>query len=272
VLFNDVAGTIHKDSYVGDGADNRSIATAGFQPDYVTVRADDTGTVRYGQHRPASLPGGFSMHYALANIGDGIQALQANGFEVGTDPAVNASGPTYHYIAFKNSGGGCSFAGQTLSAAADSRLDEASATTNFGTDTIIRVRSQNSNRNRRAVARFALPALPSGCTVTGARLRMNASSSVAGRTIEAIRLASSWTESGITWANQPATTGAAVSSTSGAGWREWDVTSHVQAMYSGSNDGWLLRDSAESATTAAEQQYHSREDATNPPELVVTFG
>jgi hypothetical protein len=30
-----------------------------------------------------------------------LQALQSNGFQVGTDSSVNANGVTYHYVAFK---------------------------------------------------------------------------------------------------------------------------------------------------------------------------
>ena len=42
----------------------------------------------------------------MANTNNGIQALQANGFQLGTDASVNASGPTYHYIAVRNTDGG----------------------------------------------------------------------------------------------------------------------------------------------------------------------
>ena len=42
--FNDVSGSVNKGSYTGNGVDNRDIATVGFQPEYLIIRADDTGT------------------------------------------------------------------------------------------------------------------------------------------------------------------------------------------------------------------------------------
>jgi hypothetical protein len=76
----------------------------------------------------------------------------------------------------------------------------------------------------------------------------------------------------VTWGSQPATTGAAATVASGAGYREWTVTDQVQRMYAGSNHGFLIRDSAEGGS-GIEQAFHSREKGTdNPPRLVVTFG
>lgn len=161
---------------------------------------------------------------------------------------------------------------QTASANADSWIDQVSSSSNFGTDSILNVRSLVGVANFRALVRFALPATPSGCSVTLAKLRLYAGSATAGRTLQALRIAASWTENGVTWANQPSTTGAAATTASGDGWREWTVTSQVQAMYSGSNNGFLVRDQTEDGL-GEEQQLHSRENAPdNPPELVITFG
>ena len=68
-----------------------------------------------------------------------------------------------------------------------------------------------------------------------ARLRLYAGSYKEGRTIQALRLASAWTESVVSWSNQPATTGAAATTASGnvAGYLEWTVTAQVAAMYTG---------------------------------------
>jgi hypothetical protein len=97
-----------------------------------------------------------------------------------------------------------------------------------------------------------------------------AASAKTGRTLEALPLAGAWSENQVTWSNQPATTGAAATTASGSGYREWNVTSHVQAMYdTGANHGFLIRDAVES--TDAEQQFHSREKGENPPQLVIRF-
>ena len=93
--------------------------------------------------------------------------------------------------------------------------------------------------------RFTLPAIPAGCQVTQARLRMYASSYKTGRTLQALRASASWTEGGVNWSNQPATTGTAATVASGSGYREWTVTSHVQSMYSTTNHGFLIRDATE---------------------------
>jgi hypothetical protein len=44
---------------------------------------------------------------------------------------------------------------------------------------------------------------------------------------------------------------------------------HVQAMYAGSNNGFLIRDAVESQDS--EQQFHSREKSQSPPQLVIRF-
>lgn len=169
---------------------------------------------------------------------------------------------------------GCTMPGtQTVSANADSWIEESSPSSNRGNDSILRVRSETGSNNTRALVRFALPSLPANCTVTASTLRLWADSFDSGRTLEAHRVAAAWTESTVTWSNQPSTTGAPATTDSGSGWRQWTVTSHVQAMYSSANHGFLIRDAAESASGGFEQRLNSREKAPdNPPELVLTFG
>jgi hypothetical protein len=60
-----------------------------------------------------------------------------------------------------------------------------------------------------------------------------------------------------------------VTTTSGSGYRSWTVTTMVGSMYSGTNNGFLIRDATENQD--AEQQFHSREKGESPPQLVVTF-
>jgi len=199
-----------------------------------------------------------------------LTALVTTGIGVAASLGVTSAKLTTYVAA--SSVPGCTSPGtQTASANADSWIDQSSSSSNFGTDAILKVRSQ-SGGNYRALVRFSLPAQPSGCTVTLATLRLYAVASTTGRTLQALQLASSWSESGVTWSNQPATTGTAATTTSGLGYREWAVTSQVQAMYSGANDGFLVRDQTEDGG-GAEQSLHSREKAPdNPPELVITFG
>jgi hypothetical protein len=157
----------------------------------------------------------------------------------------------------------------TVSASADAWIDQNSSSNNFGSDSILKVQSKSGN-NFRALVRFTLPAAPAGCVVQSAKLRLYAASYKSGRTLQALRINAAWTEGGVTWSNQPATTGTAATTSSGSGYREWDVASQVQAMYdTGANYGFLIRDASEGAD--AEQQFHSREKGESVPQLVITF-
>ncbi len=158
----------------------------------------------------------------------------------------------------------------TVDASADTWVDQSSPSQTKGTDSALKVRSK-SGQNVRTLVAFPLPTVPAGCVVDSATLRLNAGSAAAGRTLQAFAAASSWTEGSASWANQPATTGSAVTTTSGTGWREWGVGGIVRSMYSaGGGSGFLVRDSAEGAN--AEQSFHSRESGSDlAPELVVRF-
>jgi hypothetical protein len=194
-----------------------------------------------------------------------VRAIDAAGNQDGS-PA------TYNWTITTGGGSGanCGTA-QTLTSAADSWLNQSSSTSNNGSDGILKVMSKSGSSNMRALVRFNLPAIPAGCVLQSANLRLFAASASSGqRTLQALRANASWTESGVTWANQPATTGAAVTTTSGTGYRAWTVTNMVGNMYaSGSNNGFLIRDATESQD--AEQQFHSREKGDSPPQLVLTF-
>ncbi len=146
-----------------------------------------------------------------------------------------------------------------------------SSSGNNGSDSVLKVESKTGD-NARALVRFELPALPEGCTVTDASLRLFAGSSTNGRTLQAVQVTAPWTESGVTWSNQPASGGPAATVASGSGWRQWSVAGQVNAMYAGTNHGFLIRDAAENGG-GANQAFHSREKAPdNPPQLVLTIG
>ena len=120
---------------------------------------------------------------------------------------------------------------------------------------------------------FALPAIPAGCKATEAILRLNATSATNGRMLQAVALTAPWTEGAVAWSNQPSTTGAAATTASGTGSRQWTVTTQVNAMSTGANHGFLIRDASENAGRATTQSFRSREgDGGTAPQLVVTFG
>jgi hypothetical protein len=159
---------------------------------------------------------------------------------------------------------------QTLTAVADSHVRQSNANTNYGTRTTMQVRA--ANNNRRSLVRFTLPAIPNRCTVTAATLRLYVTAATAGRTYQAFRAAAAWTETGVTWNNQPATAGTAatVVTTGTPGWLQWTVTSQVQAMYP-TNNGFVIRDQTENGPGSFTNTFSTREGA-NDPQLVITFG
>jgi parallel beta-helix repeat protein len=159
-----------------------------------------------------------------------------------------------------------------VGANADAWIDQNSASNNFGADAILKVRSQGPSDNFRALVRFDMPAsIPEGYVLHSATLRLYAPSWTGGRTLEALRITGDWSENGVTWDNQPATTGTAAPASSGSGWREWDVTAYVEAMYdAGVNYGFMIRDASENGE-GFEQQFHSREKGEDPPELLIAL-
>jgi len=102
LAWNVDGGTVNVGSYSGDGLDNRPITGVGFQPGFVIAKDNATGALcNRPVHHPSSLAGDNSLYFTTAApFSDGIQALQADGFQVGTNCSVNTSGGTYHWMAF----------------------------------------------------------------------------------------------------------------------------------------------------------------------------
>ena len=84
-------------------------------------------------------------------------------------------------------------------------------------------------------------------------------------------MAAGWTESGLTWSSQPATTGTTTTAITGGGWVTWSVTSQVAGMYAAGNHGLRIKDTVEDTGATSTNKYSSREGS-DPPELVVQWG
>lgn len=159
----------------------------------------------------------------------------------------------------------------TLTPVADAWIGEKKDKENHGTDQSIFVHSRTGGQNMRSLIRFDLSAIPAGCTVSRATLRLYATSADSSRVVDVYRVSGSWTETDVAWRNQPATVGAPASQPAGPGWRSWSVTVQVQAMFAGSNHGFLLRDETEN-NVSDPQEYVSREGAAaNRPQLIVDW-
>jgi hypothetical protein len=157
---------------------------------------------------------------------------------------------------------------QTIGASADAWIEQGAPLNNKGSDSVTKVTSKGGNATR-GLIKFNLPTVPQGCILDTAMLRLYAGGYKDGRTIEVYRLDGTWNEGGVNWGNQPSTAGNAATTSSGSGWREWNVQALIDAMYSGTNNGFLIRDSSENDD--AEQQFHSREKGVDTPQLVVKF-
>jgi len=89
-------------SYTGNGLDNRSITGIGFQPLMAWIKRDDAQAAVW---RPLSAAGDRTLYWgATASTTDRIQALQADGFQVGTNAQVNTNLSIYYYLALRDGG------------------------------------------------------------------------------------------------------------------------------------------------------------------------
>jgi hypothetical protein len=96
---DDGAGDFRAGAYVGTGRDDLSIGGLGFRPSYLIVMPDRN---ERAVQRSSAMVGDYSLMFdGTGPKQNYIQALQADGFQVGTDARVNASGATYHYVAWK---------------------------------------------------------------------------------------------------------------------------------------------------------------------------
>jgi hypothetical protein len=180
--------------------------------------------------------------------------------------------------------------------ATDSFVQQASAGTNSGTATTMNVTSSNLG-NRRVYLRFDLtkcaPVIPATASVLDASLRLWVSAiPTACRTHDLFRVTATWTETGITWTNQPfgttvnnpaqsartssANVGTAPCTYSAASqYVAWSVTTDLAAFVNGSqtNFGWMIRDDVENSVTSRASTYTTKNSGTlaNSPQLIVTY-
>lgn len=185
----------------------------------------------------------------------------------------------------------------TSTVAIDSEVRQASASSNFGTTSAINVASGVSV-NRRGYLRFDLtrcsPAIPSNASVKRATLRLFVTTLPAVcRTHDIFRVTAPWTETGITWNNQPFGTtinnpasaqrtssldvgvSPCQNSTNNQYVSGWDVTADVRAFVAGTatNNGWMIRDNVEGSATTRTGTYASKNSGTlaTSPQLVVNY-
>ena len=186
----------------------------------------------------------------------------------------------------------------TATAVVDATAQQASATTNFGATTSVTV-SSGTAINQRIYLKFDLtacsPAIPASAIIRLATLRLYMTAVPAAcRTMDVFKVTAAWTETVITWNNQPfgaTINNPATASRSGsfnvgttAGCQNLaagvyvvggTVTTDVAGFVSGasSNLGWMIRDDVEGSATTRTATFSAKELGTiaQEPQLVVTY-
>lgn len=131
----------------------------------------------------------------------------------------------------------------------------------------------------RVLVRFdGVGTIPAGSIINSARLRLylgnsNPPGDVPMNTVLR-RLASSWSESGVTWNTQPTWGGIRASTDVGSatGWYEWDITSLVEDWVQGDHPNHGVEIIGDERVQQRERIFYARETPTNLyPRLVVDF-
>ena len=162
----------------------------------------------------------------------------------------------------------------------DSWVDQASSTTNFGSDITMFVQSRDASRNRRSFVSFDISAMTQpGVTVSKAELRLCANGAQASgdsRNYDVHRVTAPWTEATVTWDNQPAVAASATATTKAPKDAnkciKWDVKADIEAWANGTpNHGWRITDDIEDSATAFTTAFRTSDDtafdATEHPAL-----
>jgi len=102
VAWNAAPGYLSLGTYTGNAVDDRNISGLAFQPEWLMIKSSDAGSqvpVFHVDAQGASTDS--SLYFAGTTAGTNrIQALQADGFQVGTNYTVNRNATSYSYIAW----------------------------------------------------------------------------------------------------------------------------------------------------------------------------
>jgi hypothetical protein len=102
VAFKEVAGSIDVGTYNGNATDNTNITGVGFVPDYVFLK-NSAAAVSGVSNVTESYGDNSNLFTATANLVDSIQALQTDGFQIGSHASSNGNTQAIYYAAFGGS-------------------------------------------------------------------------------------------------------------------------------------------------------------------------
>lgn len=167
----------------------------------------------------------------------------------------------------------------TLYPTGDSEFQDDNPTLNNGLADSLGSGDENiSDTQYRSVIKFDLTELPVGVIIKGVSLKLTISIDRASdtRTKRIYRVTSAWTETGVTWNNQPSYSGELGTLSMGAsesGQKTFTLSAiEVAKMYDGTytDRGFFIKTDTENEDFYA---FHSRENATpsNKPQLVIDY-
>ena len=252
------AGTIIGVAFSVDGnvvswSDNSTASLGAGQSRTVTANGGPTG---------ATWSATTGTHTILAHVDDINRMVEGNETNNTRSETINVStsAPT----------------ASTLTPVADAFVRSGIyATTNYGSNPSLLVKTEAGDFNRYSYLKFDLGAV---ATVNTARLRLYGLTSGGANiaadnnvTVSVYAVSNtSWTETGINWNNKPATSGTArtFTATRTAGWYEVDLTSYVQAEKAAGRN--IISLGLVNATSSASVvTINSRENGANRPALVI---
>ncbi len=161
---------------------------------------------------------------------------------------------------------------------ADSYVQSSTPTTNYGTSARLRVDPRPPSI-RRSLVSFDLSSLPLGQIIVQAVLSLHLSTQPSvTRVLDVHGVTTNWTESGVTWNNQPSFQSTPTSSNNTGTtivWVNWTVSADVAAGYATSSKwfGFIIKDNQEPRQVqGALLSFNSRESAAAlRPRLTVTY-
>jgi len=161
----------------------------------------------------------------------------------------------------------------TVNSIADSYVHSLFPDTNYGTNITLRVMGESANA--RSFLNFSFADLPADANVTSVKLRLYAYGVLGGVPCNASRVVGAWTETGITWNNQPTvnfTNSVYVGVGLPSGWKEFEITEMFEdAMQLGSNISVRVHSNSEGGMIESEAYFNSWEATSNKPELVINY-
>ncbi|MEZ0608868.1 polysaccharide lyase family 8 super-sandwich domain-containing protein [Fibrella sp. WM1] len=164
----------------------------------------------------------------------------------------------------------------SIAAVADAYVrDGTYANANYGTDTILVVKGDNSvNYERETFLKFDVSGI--NTSITSAKLRMSIKSTNVNVSTARWQLAyvptDTWTETGLTWSNKPASTSMASTQLGvSSGYVEWDIKGILQQELASGNNQLSLRLINTVSNAQGDVAFYSREATTaiDRPTLVI---